>query len=647
MVEYNRYPAMDENNNFPPPVRKALAGSPEFKSGLKSEIEKKGLPKTSPLKRKNQEWRGNSWADKARTNFTAGESIGELVSDIYSGKFLARAVSSRGMIDAAYTVIGQGAYQFQPRSKSVVFFCDTWLNDSRYNGTSASSLLGYRYAIETIMLALTANAAVASNTSAWTYDSTFVQETTPTYTTAPSGTSTPAQGTVLSTGGSRWITSTAGATAFFNIMGPSVDITFSIPTTGGGVYEVYEGSTLIKSVNLSAKVYQEAPATISIRGLTNTQHNLKLVNKSGVMIVDSYRIPLPASNHTQIVFVPAPTMPVGGGNILPTGDKAASYDAARTLFLDILKEVTRLYPTVTIVDTNVVSWPTSVFSNDNRHLNDIGNAQLANVISEQLSGIGFTEGLNSLTTNGYAADYTPAPNPTMPTGGTIGTGSTKPPKVVTPYEGTDWHYTAESLYPTSSLDSWPAAQANMPELTRNTATFRPSVVTENGKSVVVFDGIDDSLGSTTVPRNAVETIAMLVKVRSVESGSTRRYMVSAQGGVVSTFGISSGANGWVASEGVAMNILFSQEAYSSDYKVIMFVMNGASSVYRVNATEVTGDAGTQSAKNGLIIARNSGDADNTSTPISVMDILHFPKALSSSERTAVYNYLKAKAPTAG
>lgn len=29
MVNYNRYPAMDENNNFPPPVREALAKSPE------------------------------------------------------------------------------------------------------------------------------------------------------------------------------------------------------------------------------------------------------------------------------------------------------------------------------------------------------------------------------------------------------------------------------------------------------------------------------------------------------------------------------------------------------------------------------------------------------------------------------------------
>lgn len=34
MVEYNRYPAMDANNNFPPAVREALANSPEYLSSV-------------------------------------------------------------------------------------------------------------------------------------------------------------------------------------------------------------------------------------------------------------------------------------------------------------------------------------------------------------------------------------------------------------------------------------------------------------------------------------------------------------------------------------------------------------------------------------------------------------------------------------
>lgn len=639
MATYNRYPAIDENNNFPPAVRQAILESSEFRN----EFLKSSVTKVNPFKRKIQEWRGNSWADKARTNFTAGESIGELVADIYGGVFQARAVSSRGMVDAAYTAIGLGSYQFQPRSKNVVFFCDTWLNDSRYNGTTEASLLSYRYSIESIMSALTANAYTPSNTSAWTFDGSFISETTAVYAGAPSGASTPAQGTVLSSGGVRWRTNTSGAAAFFNIIGSEVDIQFSIPVGGGGTYELYEGTTLVKSVNFSARVKQEAPAIMSVRGLTNARHNFKLVNKSGTMIVDSFRIPLPKSNHTRIVFVPAPTMPLGGGNILPAGDPTDTYDAARTLFLNILKDVVKAYPTATIIDTNVVAWPTTMFSNDNRHLNDMGNALLATVISDQLINVGYSEGLNSLSTNGYAVEYTPAGNPSIPSGGVNGVGSATPPKPVTAYTGTDWHYSADSLVPTNALDAWPAAQSNMPDLIRNTASMRPSVTNENGRPTVFFDGVDDGLIAAGAPRTDVETIAVLAKVRAIEAGSSRRYLASVTGTTVATMGIGSAANMWVASQGTPMTIPFATEPFNDGYNVFIFVMNGDNSVYRVNATEVEGPAGVQTGKTGLIIARNSGDSELTSAPISVMDVMHFPKALNASERNAVYNYLKAKA----
>lgn len=54
MVEYNRYPALDAHNNFPPPIRTALANSPELKEGVRVEAAKTSGYKASLVLNPNE-----------------------------------------------------------------------------------------------------------------------------------------------------------------------------------------------------------------------------------------------------------------------------------------------------------------------------------------------------------------------------------------------------------------------------------------------------------------------------------------------------------------------------------------------------------------------------------------------------------------
>ncbi|WIB25801.1 hypothetical protein [Curtobacterium sp. MCSS17_015] len=583
---------------------------------------------------------GDSWADMARSNYTAGASPQQrLGKRLDVASITARGASSRTVEDIANFTLG-GPWGWVPRSKALVTLTSCHLNNTKYLGTAAPAQRGYKHACRALFSALTANAAIASNTAAFAYSPGWTSETTQSYTSA-TGSSTPAQGTVVSTGGSRWTTTTVGAYALVNVAADIVDLFLVARVAGAGVATVTDNTsgTTLGVLDLTAAVAQETPAVLRLTGLGTGTRTLRITHSSGASLtVDSVRIPLSAP--VPIVAAPAPDMPVNSTNSLPSGDPSSSYHEAQQKERAWMTEVAADFPTVTICDLNDHGFTDDDFYTDHRHLNDKGSAKWASAVQQHLAGLGYSRGLNTTGSSDPAA-YTPPAPPTVPSGGQDGTGAGAVPPPAgtdTPISGASYDFGSAGL-PLGTLPQWGALAGGTP------LAGAATVQDDGGGRYVRINGATttgDYMESAAPTRTIVETEAIVFRAPVISS--TNRFIASAySASPTRTVGFNSLGTAFVTSDGTAL-MKTTAPLPDTAWHVIIVVRNGTNSVLSVDGVELAGNIGTATAVSGIRLANSAGGVNRGQFDIRRAVII--PSALDASARTALYNQLHALVPTA-
>jgi hypothetical protein len=350
---------------------------------------------------------GHSWFGN-NVNATPGARFFERVQKrLGMGTITNKGVSGRTAGDMANLTLS-GANSWTLRSKALAMLMCT-INDATLFDGSAAARRHYSHAWRSMLATITANGAVAANTTSFVYSSGWTTE-------AVSGTSaSPQAATVNSTGGTRWTTSTTGNYFEFTFTGTDVDVFLVARTAGAGLVTFTEGGTARGTLDLTATMGQDTPAVHKIRGLTAGTHTIRGTLTSGASLtVDSYRIPSTA---------PVPILVLGEPQVIPAEGDQGTYLADVELLKTDLAVVVAEYPSAKYLDLNAESgWNTAtMLVSDGKHPHDWGSSWIADKVLDKLAEFPYSTGLNVLAAS-YPSAYSIPAGPAIPSGGKDGTG---------------------------------------------------------------------------------------------------------------------------------------------------------------------------------------------------------------------------------
>lgn len=348
---------------------------------------------------------GHSWF-AVDTNATPGARVHQRLARRVgsSGTPTNRAQSGRTIGDIATATLS-GSNGWTPRTRAFAIAVCT-INDITLFDGSAASRRGFAHAWRTLLAQLTANAAVAANTTSFVYSANWTAETVAVSTAQAAATN--------STGGSRFTTSTVGSYFEFTVSGAAVDVFLVARAAGAGLCTFSVGSTTVGTLDLTATTAQDTPAVAKLRGLGSGAHTVRGTLTSGASLtVDSIRVP--ASSPTIGLILGEPP-------VIPTGTDHATYLADLAVFKADLAEIVAEYPTFVYADLNQPGWDSSMLTDDGKHPNDKGCAWIASRAHQALvDAPAWSTGLHVLNAAPQAA-YTPPTGPVAPSGGQDGTG---------------------------------------------------------------------------------------------------------------------------------------------------------------------------------------------------------------------------------
>lgn len=299
---------------------------------------------------------------------------------------------------ASHTIANGSSNSIPVRDKS--FVGATIFGNNVILGNSAENQKSVREATRTILATLTADAKIASNTSAFTYAGNFA-----TYTS------------VDALGGVHAGTFNDGEYFEFNFSGAQgVDIVLFATSANSATFHVTEGATLI-GIGDTTGLHASDPTSciFKVRNLGAGTHTIRVTKASGTgMFVDGILIPstAPRSGYVLGELVP---------DLARTG-YPSDFATTRTALFDIVKSVVAEYPSFTVVDISLAKFDPTVMTADGLHPNDWGQYFVYSEVSRQISRTPYTIGNGNLLTKfqTYPAAYTPPAAPTTPSGGTTG-----------------------------------------------------------------------------------------------------------------------------------------------------------------------------------------------------------------------------------
>lgn len=172
------------------------------------------------------------------------------------------------------------------------------------------------------------------------------------------------------------------------------------------------------------------------------------------------------------------------------------------------------------------------------------------------------------------------------------------------------------------------------DVSQGTAAQRPTRSgTQNGRSTLVFDGVNDNLVKSAGPGTAGQPVSVVIALKYANL-DTADHVVYNQGGggpQVQT------NTTWQAYAGASLN---SGVADDANWNVITAIFNGGSSFIYLNGSQIaSGNTGSDNDA-GANIGMYSTGASYWAGEIA--EILVYSVALSGTDRTALEAYLKTK-----
>jgi hypothetical protein len=192
----------------------------------------------------------------------------------------------------------------------------------------------------------------------------------------------------------------------------------------------------------------------------------------------------------------------------------------------------------------------------------------------------------------------------------------------------------------AAVSSWPDSSGNGRNLSQGSGTLQPifHANAQNGLGVVTFDGSNDTMGAT-VPAAQYSPLTTLAVVAWV-SGTWKTFC-----GIGSNRELCGGVDGssyWEESSTAGSSVSCPSGPTSGVYYYTTFVINGASSLIRINGGAVTG-SGTLAAADASATALSIGSAGAANYWAgSVGEVVVYTGALNSTDYTAVEGYLRDK-----
>lgn len=199
------------------------------------------------------------------------------------------------------------------------------------------------------------------------------------------------------------VTSTANALVDVGVNGDTIHLLLDTAVGTGGVVEVTMDGALLGTINLGGyKVAQTAAFTI--KGMGTGNHTLRLRVVSGTVAVRGYLAPGPTP--AQVVYL----------SVEPNRQDAAAL-ANRKTYLDAILAVLPDFPSAVAVTPGSDWVPAGTVGPDLAHLNDAGNAYMADRVEAVLAGLlVFRQGLNRIDSTSASPVYAfPSPAPLVAT----------------------------------------------------------------------------------------------------------------------------------------------------------------------------------------------------------------------------------------
>lgn len=317
------------------------------------------------------------------TNAVGGTTASEIALNTITNSAIATVVPVRNKAYVGASVMGNN-----------IFF-----------GTSEANRKTVRWATETLMAALTADAKYAANTSHFVYSMGF--------TGFPIATAI---------GGSYAATFNDTAYAEFAFSGEQgVDIVFYARADNYALCRIQnvDTGTLIGEISTQGVIEGEknsTPIIFKVRGQGPGTHRIRITKVSGTaMIIDGILIPssAPRSGYVVCELPPDPVRVVQPG---------VNFAETRTALWEIVSDVVAGYPTFTTIQPTTIGWDPVTMTADGLHANDRGQHHIFREVAKQIVATPYSIGNGNLITRDqvYPAAYVPPTPPSIPAGGSSG-----------------------------------------------------------------------------------------------------------------------------------------------------------------------------------------------------------------------------------
>jgi hypothetical protein len=187
------------------------------------------------------------------------------------------------------------------------------------------------------------------------------------------------------------------------------------------------------------------------------------------------------------------------------------------------------------------------------------------------------------------------------------------------------------------VQTWADKSGNGKDLTQVTGTKQPLWKTGiiNGLPTLRFDGVDDFMVST---RTVIQPCTIFLVIDWIAAAGFN-YLFDDISTPDSLVIWRNSSTQWAFYAGTEVDINISTSIPS----IMMFVANGASSVCRVNATQVSSSAGAGNINNGMMIgSRGVAGSPSQFFGGDIAEIIVYSSDLSVDNRSSVLTYLSEK-----
>ena len=191
-----------------------------------------------------------------------------------------------------------------------------------------------------------------------------------------------------------------------------------------------------------------------------------------------------------------------------------------------------------------------------------------------------------------------------------------------------------------SVSQWRDKSGNARHFSQATASLQPQRTgTQNGYSVVAFDGADDYMASTTFTLPQPFTVCMAVNISP--PGDFAQGWMASQGGNFQIYSSSSGGNPRIYA-GSEIQSTGGSNGHDGLHTWGFVVTGASSAIYKDNVQTVTGNAGTNGTTTGLYISTERGLTAGFRLTGALFETVVYNRVINATERGQLQTYFVTK-----